>query len=330
MKDEKRKINIAMIPTIMLGITVSALGVFFITANIHLLAIGIVCIVAGIIVVFIRGLDGRLSTIALIWVLLIVLCCILGKKGIEEDTMVALCILTFFFPVFATLYCQISDVFKEDRSSVAILEKINAFRDYLEENSVRSSLFVQPTTKEKLFCFANKYFVLKFDLRDFDLLCFKIFVTDKTNGQETVFNIINKNNDYRIDFPAETFNNFFKHIFKKIDYDLTASTLISVISKEIKKFAYIKVKTSTKNNKDLFLDINQASEAELTALPGVTIAKAKRAIKMRKKYAFYLSVNQFYEAINLEEQFIEQITTKGNKILLNELPEYKRIELMEE
>ena len=48
---------------------------------------------------------------------------------------------------------------------------------------------------------------------------------------------------------------------------------------------------------------------------------------MRKKYAFYLSVNQFYEAINLEETFVEQITSKGTKILLNNLPEYKALEM---
>ena len=30
--------------------------------------------------------------------------------------------------------------------------------------------------------------------------------------------------------------------------------------------------------------------------------------------------------MKLDEEFIEQIQTKGNKILLNELPEYKRIE----
>ena len=79
--------------------------------------------------------------------------------------------------------------------------------------------------------------------------------------------------------------------------------------------------------KKLYIDINQASEAELTALPGVTIAKAKHAIKTRNKYAFYLSVNQFYVSIELNEEFIEQIQTKGTKILLNELPEYKKLEM---
>ena len=38
-------------------------------------------------------------------------------------------------------------------------------------------------------------------------------------------------------------------------------------------------------------------------------------------------MKQFYQTINLKEEFIEQIPTKGNKIILCDLPEYQKQEI---
>ena len=72
------------------------------------------------------------------------------------------------------------------------------------------------------------------------------------------------------------------------------------------------------------------SEAELTALPGVTIAKAKHAIKVRQEQGKFLTMNKFYQAIDLDEEFIKQIPIKGNKIIYNQLPEFKALEMKRE
>ena len=318
-----KKTNLEMIPTILLGGTIVGLGIFFIFVNANLLALGIIFIIAGIIVSFIRALDWCAATIILMWIWMI----ISFSESAGNIIINTLAFLIFMFPIFLSLYFTLSDMFNGNKISDVIMKKINAFSDYIEENPIRSGLFVRPSTKDYFFCFANKYFILKFNLKDFDLLCFKISVTDKTTGKETIFNIINKNSEYRKNFPAETFNNFFKDIFKTIDYDINAEGLISLINRKLKKFTDIKIKTEIKSIKDLYLDINQCSEAELTAIPGVTIAKAKHAIKVRNKQKLFISMNQFYNAINLDEEFIEQIPIKGNKIILNELPEYKRLDI---
>ena len=114
-----------------------------------------------------------------------------------------------------------------------------------------------------------------------------------------------------------------------MDYDWKAEGLIKFIKNDLKHTKYADITEKNKIVRDISLNINQASEAELTANPGVTIAKAKHAIKVRNQQRLFLTMNQFYKAIDLSEEFIEQIKVKGNKIILDELPEYKRLEMKE-
>ena len=190
--------------------------------------------------------------------------------------------------------------------------------EYIKSSKTSLGRFTRPVLSDRRkIILANKYTIIDFDIISFSEREGRVYITDKQNGSvyEIYFSKQNK---------SQRMISIFREICEIFDYEIVAKDVLKTIRNKNYK---LNQKTKETRNKKLYLDINQASEAELTAIPGVTIAKAKRAIKMRKKYAFYLSVNQFYEAINLEEQFIEQITSKGTKILLNNLPEYKHLEM---
>ena len=191
-------------------------------------------------------------------------------------------------------------------------EEFKHYYNYIEDNKVSLGLFTRTYTSKSNIVLANKYVILEYDISSFVFGDGEIELTDKING--ITYHIKNTYRKVGKSFAL------FTHLCEKFDYETTADDILKSLwhNRSIRK---------SNCPKKLYIDINQASEAELTAIPGVTIAKAKHAIKTRNKYAFYLSVNQFYEAIELDEEFIEQIQTKGTKILLNELPEYKKIEM---
>ena len=157
---------------------------------------------------------------------------------------------------------------------------------------------------------ANKYVIFEYNISDITTGITRLELTDK--AEKTV---------YKIRIYANARYELFTELCKNFNYETTAGDII----KELK--GYVTKDEDSSVVKNLHLDINQASEAELTAIPGVTIAKAKHVIKVRNKQKLFLTMNQFYKAIDLNEEFIEQIKFKGTKILLNELPEYKRIEM---
>ena len=193
--------------------------------------------------------------------------------------------------------------------------------DYINNNKVALGRFTRPVLNDKRkIVLANKYVILEFDITSFSIGEGQIVLTDKMHAKKYQITMF-PNNPKKKTFSRMI--DIFRDFCDIFNYEVVAENILCEVNK-------IRNNMNKKEKEMLYLDINQASEAELTALPGVTIAKAKRAIKMRKKYAFYLSVNQFYEAINLEEQFIEQITSNGTKILLNNLPEYKALEMKQE
>ncbi len=252
----------------------------------------------------------------LIAFLIIIISCpivLWSKSGGDWAEAIALTILMCIIWFFASLPSWI----RMQHGAVQILKRCKA---YIEENKVKIGLFVRPSINKNEITLANKYCAVSFNI---SMGLSSIKILDKTSGQKktlkvnkTFYDLLTSKNTY------DLLISLFYAVCEAFNYDVTAEE-IEEKCKGKQPFLY---KWKTKKYNKLSLDINQASEAELTALPGVTIAKAKRAIKMRNKYAFYLSMNQFYEAINLDEEFIEQIKTNGNKILLNELPEYKRLE----
>ena len=247
------------------------------------------------------------------------------------SNLLVIFIIGFFYAFFTFILWSESSIKKGNATSDII--------NYINEQSVRWGLFMRPTSNSSKFIFANKYSLLEVNFFKYPI---QIKITNKISREEIIFTLKHTGSImYSAQFSdaLKGLKELFVLLFSNYTYETTAEDLIQKIESFEYKITIVahlarrkklleKNKQKTFNN--LYLDINQASEAELTALPGVTIAKAKHAIKMRNKYAFYLSMNQFYETINLDEQFIEQIQTKGNKILLNTLPEYRRLEMKRE
>ena len=221
-----------------------------------------------------------------------------------------------FFILFPLLFIGIICSFVFPPIIAYIKGPDEKYFNYIEENKVSLGRFTRPVLNDKRkIVLANKYVILDFDIYSFSAGGGRITLTDKINAK-----------CYKIVFfkrygrKVASMHGTFIDICRLINYETVAENILKEVRKRKNNITEYEANT-------LSIDINRASEAELTALPGVTIARAKHAIKMRKKYAFYISMNQFYETINLEKEFIEQIKTRGNKILLNGLPEYKQLEM---
>ena len=195
-----------------------------------------------------------------------------------------------------------------------LLEQAN---EYLEYNKTSLGRFARPGgLKATQIILANKFVILEFNVKKIDNGAWSIVITDKINMEITTI---------KFNLEKITWFKFFADMCSIVRYKTNVGNFIRYFARKGVKFE----RDITKVNQ-LYLDINQAAEAELTALPGVTIAKAKHAIKVRNQQKLFLTMNQFYEVIDLDEEFIEQIQTSGNKIILNELPEYKKLQLKRE
>ena len=196
----------------------------------------------------------------------------------------------------------------------------NKLLEYIKSNKTSLNLFAQATIKKLKIILANKFMRLEVNMGKVFFSTIGFSLTDKINAKKYNYIIAS---EFSLFYIGSV---FFTKLFDILDYETKAEDILSYLEKYGGHIAKQKVQKLSNQ----YLDINQASEAELTALPGVTIAKAKHAIKVRNKQKRFLTMNQFYKAINLDEEFIAQIPTKGNKIILNELPEYKRLEMKKE
>lgn len=224
---------------------------------------------------------------------------------------ILMCIIWFFASLPSWIRMQLG--------AVQILKRCKA---YIEENKVKIELFVRPSINKNNITLANKYCVVSFNISS-GLNNVKLL--NKISGEEKILRVNKTFYDILTNVNThDLLTGLFFTVCEVFNYDIKAEE-VEEKCKGKHPFLY-KWKKEIKKYKNLSLDINQASEAELTAIPGVTIAKAKHAVKVRSQQKLFLSMNQFYEAIELDEEFIEQIKTNGNKILLSELPEYKRLE----
>ena len=89
------------------------------------------------------------------------------------------------------------------------------------------------------------------------------------------------------------------------------------------------VDAELKYQQDELLDVNSSSEAELIALPGVTIILAKKIIKHREEKGYFKSVDDFLAALNVKPHFATQIkkliTAKEVEIKVKKRIKLKRI-----
>ena len=72
---------------------------------------------------------------------------------------------------------------------------------------------------------------------------------------------------------------------------------------------------------DNLLDINTASEKDITALPGVSIILAKKIIKYRNEKGGFESLDEFYKEMKIKPHFIEQL---NNQICTKEFKKKKQ------
>ena len=75
------------------------------------------------------------------------------------------------------------------------------------------------------------------------------------------------------------------------------------------------------------VDINNASEIELTELPGISIVLAKKIIKRREEINGFKSLNEFFNFVNLKEHMQEQLK---NLIEINKMKGSLKIERFQE
>ena len=259
---------------------------------------GIVCIIVGIFELII-GIGG------------------IASSGDDPMGVFVFCFLGVVFIISGIIQSVVDSKYDCEGISLDVLSK---YLDCKKMNKTFLDLFVRPVWQESKIILANKFVIIEFNIEKAAKNEFIFNITDKINMETFVINA-HHNRVYK---SYRSFANILTNI---IDYDTVADDIVYTLNRVNLKFTCSEKK---KIKKPLYLDINKASEAELTAIPGVTIAKAKHAIKMRKKYSFYLTMNQFYETINLDEEFIEQIQTKGKKIVLNSLPEYKMLQMKKE
>lgn len=193
------------------------------------------------------------------------------------------------------------------------------YLDYIHTNMQKLNLFLRPYRGEEKLVLANKYIVIELNINEMSSQNCNLIITDKINGGMMTLLLLRKGGKA---FTLENNYDTFEYVCGNFNYETQISDIWGYLTQN--DIEYYKLENNTKLVK--YLDINEASEAEMTTLPGVTIAKAKRAIKIRNKNIQFLTMNQFYKAINLDEKFVEQIKSKGNKVLLKELPMYREIE----
>ena len=235
------------------------------------------------------------------------------KGNIDWSSVVIFCGMGGIFILSGITQC----IKKYDGSDYS---EISQYVQYIEENKTSLGLFARPVYGKSKIILANKFVIIEIDLSCTSNNIFLLDITDKIKKVKHIVKVSSAR-------TYKSYRSFKKLVNNIINYDTVAEDIFYTLNRanmeqsEIKNFVI---------KDELFLDINQASEAELTALPGVTIAKAKHAIKVRKQQKLFLTMNQFYKEIELDEEFIEQIPIKGNKILLNDLPEYKKLEMKRE
>lgn len=194
------------------------------------------------------------------------------------------------------------------------------YEGYVKENIKRLSHFMTRFSPRREIRLSNKYILISMNIIDFVNEDCVIDITDKIAGEQYAINFSVVNNKGRSNGDQCLF--VFTSICELFNYETKTDDIMKFIEDNNimirDKFCPSKIK--------YYIDINKASEAELTAIPGISVAKAKKAIKMRSEKGDFWNLNQFYEEMDLDDNLIYEISAKGNKIPYNELPKYNEIE----
>lgn len=205
----------------------------------------------------------------------------------------------FFIAIFYVSGYFIAKDFKKDYS---------LYYKYMDDNQVSLGLFTRPYSSKSNIVLANKYVILEYNISSFVDGSGEIEVTDKIKS--SICHIKQSGKKIKSAYAL------FERLCRNFNYDTKAENIMQNIPKKSNV-------SITSHYAKVYLDVNSASEAEFTAIPGITIAKAKHAMKVRKEQKLFLNAKQFFNAIDLGEEFIQEVPVSGTKILLNELPMYR-------
>ena len=140
----------------------------------------------------------------------------------------------------------------------------------------------------------------------------KILTATATREYETFYNMQIENvvdNLFNLICENFTYSTVYENIFSALTtgmLDVKESVIVVPPQKNKIQKVYDRV-TNTSIRTNNLLNINTATEAELSALPGVNIVTAKKAIKYIEKNGAFESVDEFIEKMKIKDVFADQI-----------------------
>ena len=140
----------------------------------------------------------------------------------------------------------------------------------------------------------------------------KILTATATRDYETFYNMpYNEVVDNLFDVICEnfTYTTVYENVFAALTtgmLDVKESVIVVPMQKNKTQKVYDKV-TNTSIRTNNLLNINTATEAELSALPGVNIVTAKKTIKYIESNGQFKTVDEFIEKMKIKDVFAQQI-----------------------
>ena len=140
----------------------------------------------------------------------------------------------------------------------------------------------------------------------------KILTATATRDYEAFYNMpYNEVVDNLFDVICEnfTYTTVYENVFAALTtgmLDVKESVIVVPMQKNKTQKVYDKV-TNTSIRTNNLLNINTATEAELSALPGVNIVTAKKTIKYIESNGQFKTVDEFIEKMKIKDVFAQQI-----------------------
>lgn len=140
----------------------------------------------------------------------------------------------------------------------------------------------------------------------------KILTATASREYETFYNMQIENvvdNLFNLICENFTYSTVYENIYSALVtgmLDVKESVIVVPTQKNKMQKVYDRV-TNTSIRTNNLLNINTASEAELSSLPGVNIVTAKKAIKYIEKNGAFESVDEFIEKMKIKDVFADQI-----------------------
>lgn len=219
---------------------------------------------------------------------------------------------------------DIFDIFKKwaaNANSNALLNKLDSRRHALNKAKPFLKSYNDPTGE---LCLANencKVNLMK-EGNKTKIVCISktikrnntrnILTATASRAYESFYNVaFNDVVDNVFDLICEnfTYTTVYENVFSALTtamLDVKESVVVVPTQKNKTQSVYDKI-TNTQIRTNNLLNINTASEAELSALPGVNIVTAKKIIKYIEKNGGFQSVEEFIKKMKIKEVFAEQI-----------------------